>query len=81
MPKEPNRPCLHLRCKEMYYASPAEPPSERELEERRLYGEWDNRSYWCHCTQTGVGPDDRLVDRAACSRSDRKCYRGLEHLA
>jgi hypothetical protein len=81
MANEAERPCLNLRCKEMFYKDVHAAPTERELEERKLYGHWDNRSYWCHCTQTPVGPDNRIVDWKSCSQADRSCFTGLKDLA
>ena len=81
MANEAERPCLNLRCKEMYYKDINAPPTEQELEARKLYGRWDNRAYWCHTTQTGVGPDDKLVGSKECSCAERKCYLGLKNLA
>lgn len=74
------QPCLHLRSKEMFYQDPAAAPSEHDEEVRRAYGAWDTKAWWCQCTQTARGPDDRPVNRTACCRSDRPCYAGLEKL-
>jgi hypothetical protein len=75
------RPCLNLRTKDMFYKDPASHDPEHEALIERLYGRVENKAFWCHCTQAGRGPDDQPVNRAECSRSDRKCYKGLEHLA
>lgn len=75
------RPCLHLRCKEMYYKDVHAPPTPEELEARKLYGHWDNRAYWCHLTQTPRGPDDQAAGWKECACAERKCFSGLQNLA
>lgn len=74
------KPCFELRCKEMYYKDVNAPPSPEELERRKLYGYADGRIFWCNCTQTGFGPDDKSVGLSECARKDRPCYKGLEQM-
>lgn len=74
------KPCLELRSKEMYYKDVNAPPPPEELERRKLYGFSDGRIFWCNCTQTGFGPDDKPVALGECSRKDRPCYKGLENI-
>lgn len=45
--------------------------------------EWDpnvphgiGRLFWCHKTQTCLGPDSKLVDEYECNEA-RKCYLAL----
>ena len=74
-------PCLHLRSKEMFYRPPAGAPSEHDRAVRETYGFHDNRSWWCQCTQTARGPDDRPANEKACSSPDRTCYADVKTLA
>jgi hypothetical protein len=57
-----NRPCRHLRSKEMFYDSAA-PPDERS----------GSGIFWCHRTTQCLGPDGKPVDDEDC-RTDRGCY-------
>ena len=81
MANEPaaKRPCLNLRSKEMFYKDVSAPPTEHERAMAEAFGAWDNRAYWCHCTQVGRGPDDQPVNKEACSKA-RSCYKGLEDI-
>ncbi len=78
---ETKAPCLHLRCKEMFYKDVAAPPSEHDVRVEAMYGKVDARAWWCQCTQAGRGPDSQPVNMPECSRRDRACYKGLEDLA
>ncbi len=67
---DPRTTCLHLRCKEMFYAAPSHEP------EHRVGGDSpasDTTAYWCAVTQTGRGPDAAPVGLAACSQPGRRC--------
>ena len=75
--QERRPPCLDLRFKQMFYRDLNEPLSEYEARQRELYGPSDTNAYWCQRTQTGRGPDEQPVNRAACSCADRKCYKSL----
>ena len=74
--KSDEHPCLNLRCKQMFY----------EVEEfdgtkpEKPYGEGDASAYWCECTQTGRGPDEKPVDRKQCSSPLRKCFEGVHSI-
>jgi len=81
MTNDAKPPCLNLRSKDMFYKDPASQDPEHEALIERLYGRVENKAFWCQCTQGGRGPDDQPVSKAECSRGDRKCYKGLEHLA
>jgi hypothetical protein len=73
-------PCLNLRYKQMFYKDVSAPPTEVELEMKRVYGAWDATAYWCSCTQDGRGPDDQAVNKESCSRKGRACYKDLSSL-
>lgn len=73
-------PCLNLRFKQMFYKDVSAPPTENEKEMARVYGTWDATAYWCQCTQGGRGPDEQPVNREACSRKGRGCYKDLESI-
>ena len=83
MANDSNAPeaCLNLRSKDMYYKVPTEADKEQAEVVARLYGTVDTRAYWCHCTQAGRGPDDQPVNREECSKSGRRCWQGIAHLA
>ncbi len=81
MADEAKPPCLNLRSKDMFYKHPASVDAEHEAVVARLYGTADTKAYWCQCTQTGRGPDDRPVNKGECSKAERKCFLGLDHLA
>ena len=60
--------CKHLRTKSMYIpalaeAKPAEPEDD--------FGH--PRHYWCNCTMTETGPDDKHVGPGACT-AQRRCF-------
>jgi hypothetical protein len=74
-------PCLNLRSKDMFYKHPTAADEEQAAVVARLYGTVDTKAYWCQCTQTGRGPDDQPVNKGECSKTGRKCYLGLDHLA
>ena len=74
-------PCTDLCSKEMFYKDPSDLPSEQDAVAERLYGACDTKVYWCLGTQTGRGPDDQPVNREACTKTDRPCYKGLDRLA
>jgi hypothetical protein len=80
MANDPKKPCLELRCKQMFYKDTSQPPSEHERAVQAAFGSWDTTSYWCQCTQDSRGPDQKSVNRDACSQAGRSCYRGLESL-
>ena len=83
MPKKTARkvePCVNLCSKEMFYKDPADPPDPHQKEVERLGGTCDTSTYWCQCTQGGRGPDDQPVDRDACSKRKRSCYKGFRDL-
>ncbi len=62
--------CLHLRCKQMFYED-LDPNEARELEVPSSSS--DTTAYWCDCTQTGRGPDDRPVNLRECG-ARRACF-------
>jgi len=73
---DPQRMCLHLRCKQMFYEhidveNPREPPGPAS----------DTTVYWCECTQTGRGPDEQVVNIASCASRSRRCFEGFASLA
>ena len=68
--------CLHLRCKQMTYEVPGEEPAE----ESHVSSACDTTAYWCQCTQTARGPDERPVGRAECVLG-RKCFESFATLA
>ena len=81
MANEETRPCLELRCKQMFYKDVLAGPTEHERAVAEAFGKWDTTAYWCGCTQESRGADGQAVNREACSRSGRSCYKGLEKLA
>ena len=81
MASEETKPCLELRCKQMFYKDVSAPPSEHEQAVAAAFGKWDTTAYWCQCTQDSRGPDANAVNKDACSRAGRSCYKGLENLA
>lgn len=68
--------CLNLRCKRMYYEVE---DLEGEKPERH-YGDADTTMYWCECTQTGRGPDERPANREECKSPTRKCFEGIHSI-
>ena len=57
---EPQLPCRHLRCKEMYYQG-----SEED--------EFASGAYWCMKTQEPFGPDGETCGKKQCC-ANRTCY-------
>ena len=81
MPDKKNiPPCLNLRCKQMYYQNPNQPLSEYEKEMEKINAKWDLTNYWCVCTQTAIGPDNQAVNKGECSKAERKCFQGIQHI-
>lgn len=72
---DPLKTCVHLRCKGMFYKSEV---SQEKPEEEKHYGHCDTAVYWCDCTQTGRGPDEKRVNLKACSEADRSCFKGVQ---
>jgi hypothetical protein len=73
--------CLNLRSKEMFYETATTRCPEHDAEVERLYGACDTTAYWCRCTQTARGPDQKIVGREQCSKRGRGCFVGIESLA
>ena len=73
------RPCMDLVSKDMLYLDPADvaAKAKEDAEIARIYGECDTTAYWCELTQVGHGPDERPVDKAACSQPGRRCYKSV----
>jgi len=61
--------CRHLRTKRMYIPAQAEEALASRGEATA------DSAFWCNCTMTPLGPDDRRVEPARCT-SERNCYRG-----
>ena len=83
-PTDPLTTCIHLRSKEMYYETATTRDPEHDAEVERLFGPSDRRVFWCQCTQTGRGPDAKVVGRSECSglsKEPRQCFVGIESLA
>jgi hypothetical protein len=59
--------CSHLRHKGMYVLSAPDP------DEFRFYDRYEATSYWCACTQSGLGPDRRPVAAHACQHGRSCC--------
>jgi hypothetical protein len=62
--------CKHLRTKSMYISAPtqgAPPPSA----EGSVSG--SSAHFWCNCTLTVTGPDERPVGQEAC-QAGRGCF-------
>ena len=68
--------CLQLRCKQMFYQVEDLPGDKHE----RHYGDCDTTVYWCECTQTGRGPDEKPVHMSQCSSPLRKCFEGIHSI-
>ena len=61
--------CKHLRTKSMYIpALVREPAGEPEKQPSA-----SPRHYWCNCTQSETGPDDKHVGPQGCA-SGRGCF-------
>jgi hypothetical protein len=58
--------CADLRWKGMYIDTIWDPTVPRS----------NDRAFWCHQTQTCIGPDGKLVDDYECNET-RKCYTAL----
>ena len=80
MADEAMKPCLELRCKQMFYKDPDAKPTKHDAVVKKLFGSVDTTAYWCQCTQTGRGPDDQPANKTDCSKAGRKCYLGLDQL-
>ncbi len=61
-------PCMHLRSKAIYVTGNPDPQNEEEAGSTRF-------NCWCNKTQHVVGPDQQLVERAACV-AGRACFHG-----
>ncbi|MHC4405672.1 MAG: hypothetical protein ACYTG0_38995 [Planctomycetota bacterium] len=57
-----NRPCRHLRAKEMFYDTGAAPEDDS-----------GSGIFWCGHTQNCLGPDERPASTDDCG-PDRHCY-------
>ena len=80
MADEAMKPCLELRCKQMFYKDTGAPPTPHEIAVKEAFGAWDTTVFWCQCTQDSRGPDAQAVNRQACSKAGRACYKSLENL-
>lgn len=60
-------PCMNLRSKAIYVTGNPDPQSSDEEGSTRF-------NCWCNRTQHVIGPDQELVDRAACVEG-RDCFR------
>ncbi|MEO7144503.1 MAG: hypothetical protein ABI165_13475 [Bryobacteraceae bacterium] len=58
--------CQNLRWKGMYIDSEWDPATPHS----------NDRLFWCHNTQTCLGPDGKLADDYECNET-RPCYCGL----
>jgi hypothetical protein len=58
--------CAELRWKGMFIQAEWDPTVQR----------CNDRAFWCHKTQTCVGPDGKLVDDYECNET-RQCYSAL----
>lgn len=67
-PPAPAVPCRHLRSKGMYVYTDGSAPD---------HDDYDNTIYWCLKSMKGFGPDDDVVERAACCDAARSCYQPL----
>ena len=77
-PLDPLKTCIHLRSKEMTYADGGGRSQEEQDELEREYGYADTTAYWCGHTETGRGPDDKVVSRDECTCDKRSCFVGIE---
>ncbi len=72
--------CLNLRCKQMTYQVDDDRSAD-DVDEGERDEDFDMTvMYWCECTQTGRGPDDKPVARTPCSSRDRGCFEGIQDL-
>jgi len=61
--------CRHLRSKGMYvYTAGVDMGFDHD---------YDNTIYWCLKTMKSFGPDDEMVEKAACCSDGRSCYVAL----
>ena len=60
--------CKHLRTKSMYIPALAQPDPDEPDEQ---FGH--ARHFWCNCTSSETGPDDKHVGPGACT-SQRQCF-------
>lgn len=58
--------CFNLRWNGMFFSSAGGEKSPHSTE----------HAYWCHLTQTCLGPDSKTVDEYECNET-RKCYKAL----
>ncbi|MCL4784589.1 MAG: hypothetical protein KJZ70_16260 [Bryobacterales bacterium] len=58
--------CRFLRWKGMWVLAEPTPDVQRS----------NDRAFWCHKTQTCIGPDSQVADEYECS-AHRNCYRPL----
>lgn len=62
-PEQRRQPvCKNVRCKESFYSNE---PFKEDM--------FHSGVYWCHRTQSGIGPDGRAVDAEECSPT-RECF-------
>jgi len=62
--------CKHLRSKKAYV------PDCNDVESWRS-AESSTQQFWCLCTMTTAGPDNKLVAPETCSQ-ERACYENVE---
>jgi hypothetical protein len=67
-----NAPCMNLITKKLFIPE-LQPDAFKEKPEAGFEG-----CFWCSCTATEVGPDDRQVNLRGCSDAGRGCYKSLE---
>lgn len=67
-----NAPCMNLLTKKLFIPE-LQPDAFKENPEAGPEGH-----FWCSCTSTEVGPDDRQVNLRGCSNPGRRCYKSLE---
>jgi hypothetical protein len=65
----------------MYYETASTRSPEHDADVEKLFGAADTAMFWCQCTQTARGPDEKIAGRAECQNSGRKCFVGLSSLA
>ena len=61
--------CKHLRTKSMYTGATTEEAFAEKADEHVT-----PNHFWCNCTQTVVGVDERPVHKTACVPG-RRCYK------
>lgn len=59
-------PCMFLRSKAIYVTGDPDPRTPEEADSTRF-------NCWCNKTQHVIGPDQQLVERAACVEG-RACF-------